>query len=141
MASYAIFEPTPPEAVELLKPFLTGKVVMELGAGDGKFAFALKPYAKDVVAVERDSMYAAECRLRGLRVLQDDLTDVSFTGVDVIYFFLSFSGAYAVTRKIQNEGWHGTVISHFYPLHEIPGDYWKPHEVIHSELPFLIYHV
>lgn len=103
-------------------------------------------YAKKVVAVEIDPMLAGDCKLRGLETIEDNFLNVNLENADVIYIFLNLMGNYAVTKKIQEEKWHGILISHFYPLMNDITDFIKPNEVINVNIngfraPFLIYNI
>lgn len=129
------------DTAEPIKQYLEGKVVFDIGAGDGYFARKMAVYAKEVVAVEIDNLFASICHESGIKTINDDFENVELD-CDVIYAFLSFVGNYMLTRKIERDGWHGTVISHFYPLGTDITNPMKPDETIHHNgLPFLIYHV
>lgn len=143
---YVIFEPSQPESVEFIKEYIQDKVVYDLGAGNGSFALAMQPYAKKVVAVEIDPLLASDCRYRGLETIQDSFMKVSIKEAEVIYLFLNLIGSYAITKRLQEEQWHGTVISHFWPLQNSLFDMIKPDKVIDVVLdgdrfPFLIYNL
>jgi hypothetical protein len=139
--NFAIFEPTPPQLASKLEPFIMeDETVLELGAGDGKFAQALAQYAKQVIAVESDIFYASQSLdIPTIKTLFGDIQGVNLHQAQVLYFFLSFCGAYNITQLIKNSNWHGTVISRYYPLHDDPTNYWIPDRIVHADLPFLIY--
>ena len=143
---YVVFEPTKPEAVEFIKDLIQDKVVYDLGAGNGSFGLAMKPYAKRVVAVEIDQLLASDCRYRNLETIQENFMKVSVSEAEVIFLFLNLIGTYAITKKLQEENWHGTVISHYYPLQNSLDDLIKPDKVIDvvvdgDRFPFLIYNI
>lgn len=121
-------------------------MVYDLGAGNGSFPLAMQKYAKKVVAVELDPALASDCRFRGIETIEDNFVNVSLDGAEVIYLFLNLMGNYAITKKIQEDNWHGTIISHFYPLMNDITDFIKPDEVIDVNIygfraPFLIYKI
>lgn len=137
---YAIFQPTPPENAELIKHLIEGKVVYEIGAGSGSWAQAMSKYAKKVVCIENDPILADECESKGLETISDDFTKVDLKEADVIYIFMSMMGNYNLAKKIQKEGWHGTVISGLYPMFLDPTDPPSPDQIIQGEqIPLLIY--
>lgn len=143
---YAIFEPTPVEAVTYIQNLIKDKVVYDIGAGDGKFALAMTEYAKKVVAVESDEMYAGDCVLRGLETINTSFLNIPLYTAEVIFIFMSSIGNYALTHKLQDDNWHGTVISHYYPLMNSPTDLIKEDQLIDIKLPglrlpFLVYNI
>lgn len=139
--NYAPYEITPIEAVESIKPFIQGKSVYDLGAGYGDFALAMKQYATQVIAIEDDDMLAIHSRKRGVQTIIEDFLDVDLSKAEVIYIFMSFYGTMMLTKKLLKEDWHGTVISHYYPLHLNIAEPMKPDEFINEVVPFLIYHL
>lgn len=122
---------------ELLKPYIEGKRVWDIGAGDGEFAEMLSKHSK-VTCIELEPVYAGICRSRGLETIQSDFESLK-PDCTVIYAFLSFVGNYKLSRWIERNDWHGTVISQYYPLGTDPTNFLKPYKIVHSELPFLIY--
>ena len=141
--NYAEYQPTPIEAVDELVSHIEGKVVYDLGAGEGAFLEAVQPYAKDVVAIEFNHRLAEKCRERGLYTIEEDFVSVNIHEADVIFCFLSLIGNYTLTKKLKRDDWHGTVISHFYPLQDSPLMAIPPDEVIdvNDRIPFLIYNL
>lgn len=143
---YCSFEPSKPEIVEFIKPYIEDKVVYDVGAGNGSFCLAMQPYAKKVVAVEIDPLLASDCRYRGVETIEDNFVNVDLKEAEVLYLFLNFFGNYAITQKLKEENWHGTVISHFYPLLNSIYDLIKPDKIIDVNTggfraPFLIFNL
>lgn len=143
---YAIYEPTPPEAAAHLKKHIEGKVVYDLGAGEGTFAAAMFKYAKKVVAVESDEYLAVKYPWKGIKCICKDFMEVDLKEAEVLFVFLSFVGMYALSRKLMKDNWHGTVISHYYSLQDLTTRPIPPSEVIVAEIeggaiPFLIFKV
>lgn len=141
-----VFEPTIAESVEFIIPYIENKVVYDLGAGNGSFALAMTQYAKKVVAVEIDPLLASDCRYRGLDTIEDSFMNIKLEDAGVIFIFLNLIGTYAITKKIQEDNWHGTLISHYYPLQNSMYDLLKPDKVIDvnvfgDKFPFLIYNL
>jgi len=141
---YAIFEPTPVAAVERLKETLKGKVVYDLGAGDGKFAKAMGRFAKRVVAVETDPRLALECKWAGLETIQQSYMKIDLSKAEILYVFMGFVGLYALTKKLRKDNWHGILISHYYPMQDEPGKAVPANLIIDVEhedgiFPLLIY--
>lgn|SRR3990167_4146815 len=141
---YVRFERSPKEGVEFIKEYIKDKVIYDLGAGDGSFAEEMQKIAKKVVAVELDPILASDCKFRGLETIEDDFMKVSLKEAEVIYIFLNLMGTYALTKKLQDENWHGTLISHYYPLQHALHDIIKPDEMINVSInyhrfPLLIY--
>lgn len=146
MANYVRFEPTVPEAVEFIKDYIKDKIVYDLGAGNGSFALAMSKYATRVIAVELDPVLASDCKYRGLETINEDFMRVPVKEADIIYVFLNLIGTYALTKKLKEEEWHGTLISHYYPLQNGLHDIIKPDKIIdvsinYHRLPFLIYNL
>lgn len=143
---YAVYEPTPIESVDYIKDIIKDKVVYDIGSGSGHFAMAMSLYAKKVVGIEEDEMYAGDCEIRGLETIKSDFMMVNLEEAEVLFFFMGFIGAYALSKKIVEDNWHGTVISHYYPLQHSPTDLWEPSEIIdvktkNMRFPFLIYKI
>lgn len=145
---YSIFQPTDPSVVDGIKHIIKDKVVYDIGAGDGKFAMMMGEHAKRVVAVESNEMYAGDCRLRGLEVIQDDFNNIDLEPAEVIYIFMSLFGTCALTLKLERDNWHGTVVSQYYPLHTslTPSGVYTQDETIELQLgngtiPFLVYNI
>ena len=132
--------------MEFIKDYIKDKVVYDIGAGEGKFAVAMKKYAKEVVAIEADPVLFAECQSRGVESIYSNFLDVDFEEADVLYIFMNFLGNYALTKKLQEDDWAGIVISQYYPLQNNVTDMIPPDKVIDVNLPsgkfpFLVYHV
>lgn len=121
-----------------LSNFVRGKRVWDIGAGDGSFAQELRNLGADVTCVEIDPVLAFQCREKFLDTIEEDFEDI-IPDCDVIYAFLSFVGNYKLTRWLQHHNFEGVVITQYYPLHTSPLNYWKPDNIIQSDLPFLIY--
>lgn len=143
---YVVFEPTQPEAVSFIADLIKDKVVYDLGAGNGSFGLAMQPHAKRVVAVEIDPVLASDCRWRGLETIEQNFMKVPLQEAEVIFIFLNLIGTYALTKKLQEDGWHGTLISHYYPLQNSLNDIIKPDRVIDvivdgDRFPFLVYNL
>lgn len=141
---YAIFEGTDPVAVPFIAEYIRGKRVYEVGAGDGLFAQALAPYCKYVRAIEVDPDLAKRCRLRGIDTFEQDFMSSDFADADVIFAFLNPVGMWALGRKLQLQQWHGTIISHTWPLRNKWMKEVQPKEVIEvydydTYFPILIY--
>jgi len=142
MTNFATNQQTPDGAAEILKPHYEGKIVYDLGAGNGNLALQMAQYAKKVVAVELDETLAGDCQMRGLETIRDDFLNIDLSGAEVLYIFMSFFGTCALTNKLIQDGWHGTVISQYYPLHSSLIDIIKPKLIVyHNNLPYLIYYV
>ena len=124
----------------LLGDFVRGKTVWDIGAGDGRFAQSLRDLGAEVTCVEIDEVLAFQCKGKGLNTLPVDF-ELLTPDCDIIYAFLSFVGNYKLTRWLKKRNWHGTVISQYYPLGEESWNLLNPDEIIHSDLPFLIYHI
>lgn len=139
MRYFAPNEQTPIEAADGLKHLLKGQRVFDLGAGDGTFALAMSQYADKVVAVEADPELAMKCRERGLETICENFLDVNLTPASVLFVFMSFYGTSALTTLLKDTGWRGTVISHYYPLHEHLGDIRKPDFFYNDVCPLLVY--
>lgn len=146
--AYSPFEPTPnPEkAAAMIREIIKGKTVYEIGGGEGEFAAAMAPYAKRVVSIEIDPALAAKAKGRGVETVNSSFEAVSLEPAEVIYSFLGFAGMYALTRKITEDGWRGTLVSHYYPMLENPAKPWEPDEIIHVNadgfrFPFLVYRI
>jgi 23S rRNA U2552 (ribose-2'-O)-methylase RlmE/FtsJ len=114
---FADFERTHLQAIEMIRPYIAGKVVYDIGAGDGEFAQAMTGCAGQVTAVEIDPFLAQECRKRGIVTIEGNFLDADLSYAEVIYAFLSLAGNYALYQKLIREKWHGLVLSHLYPLH------------------------
>mgnify|MGYP001579718376 CR=1 FL=1 len=143
---YVRFEGSPREGVEFIKDYIKDKIVYDLGAGDGSFAEEMQKYATRVIAVELDPVLAADCKYRGLEVINQDFMRVPVQEAEVIYIFLNLMGTYAITKKLQDEEWHGTLISHYYPLQNALHDIIKPDKIINVSInyhrfPLLIYNL
>lgn len=142
--NYANFEPTHPLVVEDIKEIIKDKVVYDIGAGYGDFAQAMARYAKKTVAVEMDYKLATEARNKKVEVINDNFLNIDFSEAEVIYIFMGFMGLYALSRKIEEEGWTGIVISHYYPLQDLQLRPMKPDKIIHANydnvrFPLLVY--
>ena len=121
-----------------IKSLVRGKSVWDVGAGDGAFAQVLRDLGADVTCVEIDPVLAFQCREKGLDTIEEDFEDL-IPDCEVIYAFLSFVGNYKLTRWLQRHDFKGVVITQYYPLHVSPLNYWKPDDIILSDLPFLVY--
>lgn len=145
---YVIFEPTPQPAVEYIQSYILHKNVFDLGAGDCSWAFAMSKYAHHVTAVEIDwdlAKFGHESYGHKIFVQSGNFLHTPIKEAQVIFIFLNQLGNYAITRKIKKEKWHGTIISHYYPLHNGLQPI-KPHKIIHVDLvdhlfPFLVYKI
>lgn len=140
----ANYEPTPTQAARALEPYIKGKVVYDLGAGEGRFAKAMAEYAEKVVCVEAQEGLAEICQQTKLQVIHGNFLEVNLQEAEVIYVFLSFMGMYALTNHLAEIGWKGTVISHYYPMHKTSHQMIAPDDNIDVDLgyvrfPFLIY--
>lgn len=138
---YAPNEVTPLEAVDDIKHLISGKVVYDLGAGEGNWAKAMSLYASKVICVEADSVLAKQCFIKDLRVELEDYLLVDISRADVLYIFMSFYGTMMLTKRLIKEDWHGTIISHYYPLHLNMAQPIKPDLFINGLVPFLIYNL
>jgi|ERR1035437_388805 predicted rRNA methylase YqxC with S4 and FtsJ domains len=134
-------EPTPIQAADDIADIIRGKVVYDLGSGDGTFALSLAQYAKEVVAVELDIQLVLESRSRGVRTINEDYLTVDLFGAEVLFIFMSFYGTMLLTKRLKELNWHGIVISHYYPLHETIVYPKLPNLVINNSCPLLIYTV
>jgi len=142
MSNFAVNQPTPDGVAEILRPHYEGKVVYDLGAGNGNFALQMAQYAKKVVAVEIDETLAGDCRIRGLETIHGDFMDVDLSGAEVIYIFMSFFGTCALTNKLRELNWTGTVISQYYPLHTDLLAVEKPNVTVFVDhIPYLVYKI
>lgn len=143
---YADYQPTPIEAVDYMKPFIEGRVVYDLGAGDGTFAQAMSEHAKKVVAVEMDGELSNKCSSRGIETINENFMNVDLSDADVIFIFMGLVGNYTLTKKLARDKWKGTVLSHYYPLQEMPMFPFMPNELIdvrvgNIEFPILRYEI
>lgn len=135
---YSAHEKTPVEAVDDIKEFIIGKVVCDLGCGDGDFMLALAQFASRVIGIERDETLVAKAVKRGLQVKIGDITDIP-TEAEVLFVFMSFYGTMKLTTHLKKIGWKGTLISHYYPLHELISMPWHPSKFVNNVCPLLIY--
>lgn len=116
----ASFETTPIEAVDYIEALIEGKVVCDVGAGDGAFAVAMSPYAKEVIGLEIDPTITPLFRgVAGVKMEYVNFMEYDFSKVEVIYCFLSFVGMYNLAAKLERDDWHGTIISNFYPYQSL----------------------
>lgn len=142
MTNFAVNQQTPDGVAEALRPHYEGKVVYDLGAGNGNFALQMAQYAKSVVAVELDETLAGDCRMRELETIQDDFLNVNLSQAEVIYIFMSFFGTCALMNRLREIHWTGTVISQYYPLHVNLTAIEPPTTIVYvNHIPYMIYKI
>lgn len=80
---------TPAETADVIRYFIQGKVVCDIGCDSGHFMQDMQKYAKEVVGTEIDEAVYKRCLAKGLKVfhadaLTDDMpnADVYFTCID-----------------------------------------------------------
>jgi ribosomal protein L11 methylase PrmA len=114
---YSNFEPTPLEITKAISNLIKDNVVYDLGSGDGVLGLSFLEYAKTVVGYEIDPLLVAESTRRGLKTKHANYMEEDLSGATCLYVFSSWVGMCSLTHKLINEGWHGIVISLYYPLH------------------------
>lgn len=145
--NYASFEETPIESVDFIKNLIEDKIVYEIGSGFGNFSRAMEKYAKKVIGIELENPLSnTQYFSDNIEIINDNFLKVDLKNAEIIYIFMGLVGNYALTKKLQDTNWHGTVISHFYPLMNDLTDLIKPNRVIDvnlgdSRFPFLIYNL
>jgi hypothetical protein len=55
---------TPPEIADLIRPYIEGKVVCDVGCGEGTFMDSLAKYASKVIGVEEEDEWAYRAAYR-----------------------------------------------------------------------------
>ena len=142
--NFAEYQETPIGVIEYIKHLVKGKVVYEIGAGEGILASEIAKHAKKVVAIESNQVLGEKCIVRGIETKIGNFLEEDLSEAEVIFIFMSFVGNYALTKKLDADNWSGTVISHFYPLLDSMTELRKPTEVIDVNLingrfPLMIY--
>lgn len=107
---YVRWERTPQGTGVFIKPYIEGKTVVDLGAGDGDFLREIQPYAKEVTGYEISDFDAPSY------VKKKNFLDADLSEFEVIYCFLNSFAMYAVGKMIEDQSWHGILISLFYKL-------------------------
>ncbi len=115
---YSSYVPSDGKVNWLIGPYVGGRVVYDLGAGEGILASEMET-AKRVVAVEVDKGRAQVCRGKGLEVIEADFLSIDLSEAEVLYVFQGYVGAHHLANKLDHEGWCGTVICNAYPLADV----------------------
>lgn len=136
---YAPYEKTPPEAVEDIKKYLVGKTIYDLGCGDGEFSLAMSKYGK-VIGIEADPFLVVSAKDKGVETITEDYLNINYPCGSVLFIFMSFYGTMRLATKLKKEKWHGTIISHYYPLHEDISNPWSGY-FINISCPLHIYEI
>ncbi len=116
---YSPYVPSNKRVSLFIEPYIEGKVVYDLGAGEGNIALDMSKVAKEVVAVESNKDRAEVCRSKGLSVIEEDFLSIDLSKAEVLYVFQGYLGSNHLTHKLKTEGWRGTVICNAYPLSDI----------------------
>lgn len=99
---------SPLVVIEVLRPYIEGKVVCDVGSALGDIALKMKKYAKYVSGIEIDEERAEYSKKRGLDTRKGDALDLlPLAGkVDVYYMWMDFK----LTRRIFDAIDYGVVI-------------------------------
>lgn len=131
----AAFERTPLEVAPTLVEVLNGRTLVDLGCGDGALVKAIRDAGGSSRGIESDIRWQPTWDRDELGVEVADFLSVPLPKEVVLFAFLSFVGTWNLTVKIKKEEWHGTVITHYYPLHFFPGIYMRPKNMLVVPLP------
>lgn len=142
---FSDFEQSPEEIAIKLKPLIEDKVVFDMGGGDGLFcSYLLTQGAQRAVNVELDPVLAERSKRAGIDTIEQNFMDTDLTDADVLYIFTSFYGSYNLTRKVRTDGWGGTIITQYYPMHDYFMNFIEPDRIVHVKaglvyIPLLVY--
>lgn len=99
---------SPPEVADAIKSLIKGKVVCDVGCGDGTFMQSLDKYAKRVIGVEENYEWAYKAAEKGFEVYPVSAWHQPLPKADVYYLWTK--DAQGVYLKAQYEGTKGVVI-------------------------------
>jgi hypothetical protein len=99
---------TPPEVAKYLDPYIRGKVVCDVGCGDGTFMEELNKYAKKVIGIEENTEWASKAAGKDFEVYQFTSWHQPLPAADVYYLWTR--DAMGIFLKAEFEGTRGTFV-------------------------------
>ena len=80
---------SPKIVVEMIKDIIRGKKVCELGCGEGDLLLEMSKYAREVLGVEKEHMWAEEAKNKGLKIIEGDFLEIPIPKADVYYVWVN----------------------------------------------------